>query len=100
MTPGELALNLHLEEPGKDYQPQKKQKKAKKWLGNEILFVSLCRCGEKRFLFTRRKRRWGEGVMEQRLLNGTCPGTSGWKLEAGRAGKRLPTAKERKEVVR
>jgi hypothetical protein len=61
MTPGELALNLHLEEPGKDYQPQKKQKKAKKWLGNEILFVSLCRCGEKRFLFTRRKRRWGEG---------------------------------------
>ena len=41
--------------------------------------------------------------MEQRLLNGTCPGTSGWNLEAGSAGKRLPTAKEakeRKEVVR
>ena len=38
-----------LEVPGKDYQPQKKQKNAKKWLGNEIRFVSLCRCGEKGF---------------------------------------------------
>ena len=47
-----------------------------------MLFVSLCRCGEKRFVFTRREQSWGEGVTEQRLLNGTCPGTSGWNLEA------------------
>jgi hypothetical protein len=29
-----------LEEPGKDYQPQKKQKKAKKWLGKYFVFVA------------------------------------------------------------
>ncbi len=56
---------------------------AKNWLGNQMLFVSSGLCGEKRFVFTRREQRWGEGVTEQRVLNGTCPGTSGWNLEPG-----------------
>ena len=61
----------------------KKRKDAKNCSGKYFVFVALGPCGGKHFLLTRRKQRWGEGVTEQRLLNGTCPGRSGWNLEPG-----------------
>ena len=53
-----VATNLFIhKEAERNYQPQGNERTQRIVQVNRILFVSLCRCGEKRFLFTRRKPR-------------------------------------------